>query len=101
MSETKPTGLVLSGIWTLLSLRAEKENVTNISQNFDDFLHTLPYDSVSSLLDVYQKKKKCKYTSTKQSVCKCSRQFYSEYINIKDESYNHNWWMGKWIVINP
>lgn len=57
MSETKPTGLVLSGIWTLLSLRAEKENVTNISQNFDDFLHTLPYDSVSSLLDVYQKKK--------------------------------------------
>ena len=58
MSETKPTGLVLSGIWTLLSLRAEKENVTNISQNFDDFLHTLPYDSVSSLLDVYQKKKK-------------------------------------------
>ena len=57
MSETKPTGLVLSGIWTLLSLRAEKENVTNISQNSDDFLHTLPYDSVSSLLDVYQKKK--------------------------------------------
>ena len=50
--------------------------------------HTLPYDSVSSLLDVYQKK--CKNASIKQSVCKCSRQFYSEYLNIKDESYNHN-----------